>query len=446
MIINFRHGLVNAPFNNLTNQPSFLVSRTSSINIVTPSPVQLAFAHGNTNYLVSIDQPVTPAWAGFGSPAFPNGVDYYLYVDIHPTTGVITYGQSKYDLVAQPTAPRSPGVSQHWFDTTNYKTKVWSGTSWIEKIRLFVAKYVNRSTFTYKPIGTQVGISGVEAATGKIVFDGFGRPLRKSNGEFFTTEDQINVAGTTSSSNALTSRILTVTAVEPIPENSVVKFVEFGRVALADYEDCDKFQLAFANNSAPTEGTLNVLTTGVIEVPAWNWTKVNRHVWVDVNGKLTTTDPASGTSGRGMQYPVGRVIESNMISFAPILSGSPLGGVESTPSSLPDTIVKRDGNANFAVNAIFVNEVNSTSDSKLKTNVAPIPNALDVICQLNPVIYNMIATGNLSSGLIAQELQQILPHLVSEIDDGNGQSHLTINYIPLIAYLIAAIQELSQRK
>lgn len=445
MIINFRHGLITGPTNNLTKQPAFLVGRSSSINIVTPSPVQVAIAHGNTNYLISIDQPVTPAWSGFGSPTLPNGTDYFLYVDVHPTTGVVTYGQTKYDLVVQSTAPRSPNVAQHWFDTTNYRTKVWSGTSWIEKIRLFVAKYINKSTFDYKQFGSQVGISNVEAPTGKIVFDGFGRPLRKSNGEFFTTEDQVNIAGTSSSSNSLTSRILTVFAVEPIPENSVVKFVEFGRVALANYEDTDRYQLAFATTSATTESSLNVLTSGIIEVPSWNWTKVNQHVWVDISGKLTTTDPSTNVSGRGMQWPVGRVIDPHMIAFAPTLSGSPLGGVEATSTALPSTIVKRDGNANFAVNVIYANDFSMSSDRKLKTNISPITNALDVIKLLTPSTYTMIASGNLSNGLIAQELQQVLPHLVTEVVGIDGMSHLTVNYLPIIAYLIAAIQELADQ-
>jgi len=44
---------------------------------------------------------------------------------------------------------------------------------------------------------------------------------------------------------------------------------------------------------------------------------------------------------------------------------------------------------------------------------------------------------NISYGLIAQEIEKILPSIVHEKADGTK----TINYIEIIAFLIAAIKE-----
>lgn len=442
MIINFRHGLISGPVNALTRQLAFLAGRSSTVNIIAPTPILFAVAHGATNYLVSVEQNVTPAWSGFGTAAFPSDVDYYLYIDIHPTTGMITYGQTKYDLLARPTAPSAPSASQHWFDTTNFRTKVWSGTAWVEKIRVFVAKYANRSTIEYKPVGSQIGIVNVEVVTGKIVYDGFGRPVRKSSGEFFTTEDQIYINGTMMSPNSLETRVLTVMAMEAIPANSVVRIAEFDKVRLADYEYTDSAQLAFARQSAVADSALDVITSGVIEVTSWNWPTVNAHVWVNRNGTLTTTDPGAQVgSDRGTQYPVGRVIGTNTIRFNPTMVGNPLGGVKATPLSIADTIVQRDSNASFAANVISATDFNTTSDIRCKKEIQPIVDGLEILHKLTPVRFTWILGNLLSYGLIAQDVEEIVPELVITRENGTKG----VSYIPLIAMLIQAVQTLDTR-
>lgn len=81
-------------------------------------------------------------------------------------------------------------------------------------------------------------------------------------------------------------------------------------------------------------------------------------------------------------------------------------------------------------------EFNTTSDIKLKENITSLMNSLDVIGKLNPVQFNWKENGNLSFGLIAQELEQTLPTLIREI---NGTK--TVSYLQLIAFLIGAVKE-----
>lgn len=91
------------------------------------------------------------------------------------------------------------------------------------------------------------------------------------------------------------------------------------------------------------------------------------------------------------------------------------------------------------------------SDRRLKENIKPIVSALDYINKLNPVSYNWNAkakelnpmkSDSLDYGLIAQEVENVLPGVVHGIFDDKYKS---IDYIKLIPIMIAAIKELKQK-
>ena len=84
-------------------------------------------------------------------------------------------------------------------------------------------------------------------------------------------------------------------------------------------------------------------------------------------------------------------------------------------------------------------DFNSLSDETLKENVVTITNGLDVVNQLNPVSFNWKENGKQGYGVIAQEIEQILPALVATNDDGIK----SVSYTQIIAFLIDAVQQLS---
>lgn len=84
---------------------------------------------------------------------------------------------------------------------------------------------------------------------------------------------------------------------------------------------------------------------------------------------------------------------------------------------------------------------NSSSDKNLKYNIETITNSLDIINNLRGVTFNWKENDNKSSGLIAQELETILPELVST-DINNIKS---INYDAIIGYLVESIKELKHK-
>jgi len=86
-------------------------------------------------------------------------------------------------------------------------------------------------------------------------------------------------------------------------------------------------------------------------------------------------------------------------------------------------------------------EFNSLSDAAVKSNIAEIDNGLDVVTALSGVEFDWTDNGNHSAGVVAQDLERVLPHLVSTSSDGMK----SVNYAGLTAYLLSAVKELSSR-
>ena len=84
---------------------------------------------------------------------------------------------------------------------------------------------------------------------------------------------------------------------------------------------------------------------------------------------------------------------------------------------------------------------NSLSDVSYKENIFPIKSALDIVDKISGVEFEWKQNSKKSAGVIAQQLEEILPHAVSE--NGGIKS---VNYSILIAYLIEAIKELKNNK
>ena len=84
---------------------------------------------------------------------------------------------------------------------------------------------------------------------------------------------------------------------------------------------------------------------------------------------------------------------------------------------------------------------NSLSDASVKTNVTPVVGATSTLMQIEGVEFYWKDNGLKSAGVIAQQLESILPHLVTESSEGIK----SVNYSGLIAYLIESNKELHRR-
>jgi len=79
---------------------------------------------------------------------------------------------------------------------------------------------------------------------------------------------------------------------------------------------------------------------------------------------------------------------------------------------------------------------NTTSDARLK-EVTGSARGLDVINNLNPVAYNWKADNKADEGLIAQEVEELVPNSVNQNDDGYYQ----MDYSKLVTHLVKGMQE-----
>ena len=108
-----------------------------------------------------------------------------------------------------------------------------------------------------------------------------------------------------------------------------------------------------------------------------------------------------------------------------------------------------EGNGNVHADGDIVAFTTSFSDSRLKTDITKIDSALDKVEQLNGYTFTYTTDDRKSAGVIAQEVEKVLPSAVSEkemplkIDD--GVAYKTVEYDQLVGLLIEAVKELSNR-
>ena len=85
----------------------------------------------------------------------------------------------------------------------------------------------------------------------------------------------------------------------------------------------------------------------------------------------------------------------------------------------------------------------NTSDIKLKENIEVISDALDKVKKLKGITFNYKKDGKRSTGLIAQDLEKVLPEAVYESSDidNDEDKHLAIRYGNTVGLLVEAIKE-----
>ena len=96
-----------------------------------------------------------------------------------------------------------------------------------------------------------------------------------------------------------------------------------------------------------------------------------------------------------------------------------------------------NGGRNLNGDFTATGNVTAFSDERLKENVETIQGALDKVLQMRGVMYDK--DGERGTGVIAQEMQQVMPEAV--MDSGRGE-YLSVAYGNLVGVLIESIKEL----
>jgi len=93
------------------------------------------------------------------------------------------------------------------------------------------------------------------------------------------------------------------------------------------------------------------------------------------------------------------------------------------------------GGSNTFSGTVYAASFQVSSDARLKQNVETLNNAVDTVCQLRGVSY--LKGGKPEIGVIAQEVEKIMPFLVGEDSAG----YKTVAYQNMVGLLIEAIKE-----
>lgn len=205
--------------------------------------------------------------------------------------------------------------------------------------------------------------------------------------------------GSSISTTYTDAKVTNITATTPIVANVAV-----GSVGLSH---------ATSGVSATTYG-------GATNIPVFT---------VNSFGHITSASNVSVSSG-GLTVANTASSSTHYVIFTNSSSGSITTGNISIPSLyfIPST---------GSLNAI---NFNSLSDITLKDEIRPIENHFDIINKINPVEFKWKNNNNESYGVIAQELESVLPHLV----ETNQNGIKSVSYIPLISVLISCIKDLKQ--
>lgn len=146
-------------------------------------------------------------------------------------------------------------------------------------------------------------------------------------------------------------------------------------------------------------------------------------------------------------------VSGNMLATRYHGDGSSLTGVDGSRWAIDDNGINRVGNVGIggdasatATTKLYVHgdiyatgDVTASSDRRLKTDIKRIENALDKVCSLGG--YTYVMNDKPSSGLIAQEVLEVLPEVVH----GSEETNYSLAYGNIIGLLVEAIKELKEK-
>ena len=159
---------------------------------------------------------------------------------------------------------------------------------------------------------------------------------------------------------------------------------------------------------------------------------------VDENATITGNLTVSGTftdSGSGTQTAARAALSAG----AGISYNNSTGVITctiDTPAEVGLGNLSNNGN-NLSGAFTATGNITAFSDARLKENVETIEGALDKVSQMRGVMYDK--DGERGTGVIAQEMQQVMPEVV--MDSGRGD-YLSVAYGNIVGVLIESIKEL----
>ena len=134
----------------------------------------------------------------------------------------------------------------------------------------------------------------------------------------------------------------------------------------------------------------------------------------------------------------GSIFSVNDVSGIPSIDVDADGTIQLAPFSTTEMVGVGTTNPTtklHVIGEVTATDFNATSDARLKTNVQVIDDPLAKVLQINGVSFNWVENNKPSMGVIADNIEEVLPELVSDTDPK------TVNYNGLIGLLIEVVKD-----
>lgn len=290
MRLTFRQGIARYQ-TDIYATPTFLQRSGDFVDlIVSPDPTIVVFAHKNATYVIEETKTVQKAWGPFTGQG-----TRYLYWDINMLDASVTRGYTLFPQVVSAKAPNNPSNDQHWFDSENHQMKVWNGSKWIDKVRVFAATFSSQAIINPFPLGTQAGEKGVFEG-GNLVLDSYSKPLRQSDGTFVTSATELSIINASTKKVKFEAEIVSGMASENVPKFSFVQGQRGKQFRLARSDDWRTRIIGLATEDLYTSEIGNIETNGLVRNEQWDWPaeSVGRPVFCGPTGEVSLTPPTTG--------------------------------------------------------------------------------------------------------------------------------------------------------
>ena len=390
--------------------------------------------------------------------------------------------------------------------TTNATSKLWvDGDGYFTGIltanRIFSSQYgefVGGSISGTNLVGTSLSISGIStlgtvqissgivtATSGVVTYYGDGSKLSgvsAQSGIFVADEGSVlgsgvttlNFSGPNVTVLATTNGIGTVTVADYVSNAGLATYVKGGLAGNILYQSAENITAFLTNGSL---GTI-LQSNGSGNFPSWvsaappdaiSGLTVRDETTVVGNPNSISTfsfvgENVTATASAGIATIT---LSSNIVGTALSISGIStftngpvlIGGGTSTGTasqSLQVTGISSNvyigGGLGVGVtnntttgNIVVSGTVTANSDARLKTNIKTIENALNKVLSLRGVEYDRVDSGDHQIGLIAQEVEKIIPQVVYPKQPAPDYETKSVSYQNIVGLLIEAIKEQDKR-
>jgi hypothetical protein len=342
--------------------------------------------------------------------------------------------------------PDSPTLNQVYTDNTSGFSYQWNGTVWISfsaasssQIKTLddISGSFNNSTLTFALTSSSVSIT---PPTPQSLIINLGGVIQDPTDDYSVAGS--NITFSTAPANGLSFSGISLGPAIPvtvvtIPDGTVTDgSLRISTTAVVGSATTFTEDLVVSGNARVTGiltvGSSSITLNGITDIINVGTGLTLSSSGINVTGVITATSFSGNGSGlTGAGSTVFNDTTTNQ-EFFPLFTSTTTGTITASGISTSKLTY------NPSTGALTVVDINSTSDIKLKENIKTVENSLDTLTQLRGVSFDWKETGKGSYGVIAQELEEILPDLVK-----NGEVK-SVNYNGLIGVLIEAVKELKR--